>query len=50
MIVEETDPDIVLPVGEYEINNSGEYNTVIAGQGIDMWMGMIILEWLKFLS
>jgi hypothetical protein len=41
MIVEETDPDIVLPVGEYEINDSGDYNTVIAGQGIDMWQGMI---------
>jgi hypothetical protein len=41
MIVEAADPDIVLPVGVYEINNSGEYNTVLAGQGIDMWMGMM---------
>ena len=41
LIVEEADPDIVLPVGEYEINDSGDYNTVLAGQGIDMWMGMM---------
>ena len=41
MIVEAADPDIVLPVGMYEINDSGEYNTVLAGQGVDMWMGMM---------
>ena len=41
LIVEEADRDIVLPVGEYEINDSGDYNTVLAGQGIDMWMGMM---------
>ena len=41
MIVEEADPDIVLPVGEYEINDSGDYNTVLAGQGVDMVMGMM---------
>lgn len=41
MIVEEADPDIVLPVGEYEINDSGDYNTVLAGQGVDMMMGMM---------
>lgn len=41
MIVEAADPDIVLPVGMYEINDSGEYNTVLAGQGVDMWMGIM---------
>ena len=41
MIVEAADPDIVLPVGVYEINDSGEYNTVLAGQGVDMWMGIM---------
>ena len=41
MIVEEADPETVLPIGEYEINDSYDYNTVLAGQGIDMWMGMI---------
>ena len=41
LIVEEADADIVLPEGEYEINDSGMYNTVLAGQGIDMYMGII---------
>ena len=36
MIVEAADPDIVLPVGMYEINDSGEYNTVLAGQGVEV--------------
>lgn len=41
LLVEAADPETVLPVGEYEINDSGEYNTVLAGQGLDMYMGVL---------
>ena len=41
LLVEEADEDIILPVGEYEINDSYDYNTVLAGQGIDMTSGMV---------
>ena len=37
LIVEEADAETVLPVGEYEISSSGDYNTVLAGQGIDFY-------------
>lgn len=41
LIVEKADPETKLPVGEYEINDSGDYNTVFAGQGIDWYQQMI---------
>ena len=41
LIVEASDPDIVLPEGTYEINNTWEYGTVVAGTGIDMYTGQI---------
>ena len=41
LIAETADPDIVLPEGTYEINNTWEYGTVVAGTGIDMWSGEI---------
>ena len=40
LIVEEADAETVLPVGEYEISSSGDYNTVLAGQGIDFYWGV----------
>ena len=40
LIVEEADANTVLPVGEYEINDSYDYNTVLAGQGIDFYWGV----------
>ena len=41
LLVEEADENIILPVGEYEINDSYDYNTVLAGQGIDMMTGIV---------
>ncbi len=41
LIVEASDPEIVLPVGTYEISNTWEYGTVVAGTGLDMWSGTI---------
>ena len=41
LIAETADPDIVLPEGTYEINNTWEYGTVVAGMGIDMWEGTV---------
>lgn len=33
-LVEESDPDIIIPEGTYEISDSWDYNTVLAGSGI----------------
>ena len=41
LMAEASDPDIVLPVGTYEITDTYEYGTVIAGMGIDMWSGRV---------
>jgi len=41
LMAEASDPDIVLPVGTYEITDTYEYGTVIAGMGIDMWSGSV---------
>ena len=41
LLVEEADEDIILPVGEYAIDDSYDYNTVLAGQGIDMMTGIV---------
>ena len=41
LIAETADPDIVLPEGTYEINNTWEYGTVVAGTGVDMYTGKI---------
>lgn len=41
LIAETADPDIVLPEGTYEINNTWEYGTVVAGTGVDMYTATI---------
>ena len=41
LLVEASDPDIVLPVGTYEITDTYDYGTVIAGMGIDMWSSTV---------
>ena len=42
LLAEASDPDIVLPVGTYEITDTYDYGTVIAGMGIDMWSSTVI--------
>lgn len=41
LMAEAADPDIVLPEGTYEITDTYDYGTVIAGMGIDMWSGSV---------
>lgn len=41
LIAETADPDIFLPEGTYEINNTWEYGTVVAGTGVDMYTNQI---------
>ena len=41
LIAETADPDIVLPEGTYEINNTWEYGTVVAGTGVNMYTATI---------
>ena len=41
LMAEASDPDIVLPVGTYEITDTYEYGTVVAGMGIDMWSSTV---------
>lgn len=41
LIAETADPDIVLPEGTYEISNTWEYGTVVAGTGVDMYTGQV---------
>ena len=41
LMAEAADPDIVLPEGIYEITDTYDYGTVIAGMGIDMWSGSV---------
>ena len=41
LLAEASDPDIVLPVGTYEITDTYDYGTVIAGMGIDMWSSTV---------
>ena len=41
LLVEEVDPEIVLPEGVYPITSIGDYNTVLAGTGVDPWSGQV---------
>jgi hypothetical protein len=41
LLVEEADPATILPPGVYPITSIGDYNTVIAGTGVDPWSGQV---------
>ena len=41
LLVEEADPVTILPEGVYPITNLGDYNTVVAGTGVDPWSGKV---------
>lgn len=41
LLVEEADPITILPAGVYPITDIGDYNTVLAGTGVDPWTGQV---------
>ena len=41
LLVEEADPVTILPEGVYPITSMGDYNTVLAGTGVDPWSGQV---------
>lgn len=41
LLVEEADPVTIIPEGVYPITNIGDYNTVVAGTGVDPWTGKV---------
>lgn len=41
LLVEEADPITILPTGVYPITDIGDYNTVLAGTGVDPWTGQV---------
>ena len=41
LLVEEADPVTILSEGVYPITSSGDYNTVLAGTGVDPWTGQV---------
>ena len=41
LLVEEADPITILPAGVYPITSIGDYNTVLAGTGVDPWTGQV---------